>query len=301
MPLRIVDADGRRLLAREAVVPGEPRWRDMAFTVESSRERDFEVSLTSPTPLRVEYRAVEMRWSMRDRLAPMYADLALAQAGHWLLAGDSQAALELLDGLAAGPARSTRVLARESMRFQCLAAGDRSRGRDIRAAAARVARLAPAHYGALCVMAGWTPRLEGEVSRLAGNLVEPIRFGQRVALVGWRQEDAVFELVFEAIAPEDAALRAVLWDRRAGLSQREGSARIGGGRTMQPGERVSVRITASRERRASGMAADLVLGLEFDGAPGVVAERPDGMAGDGVSVEAIVELCVPDARTDEGS
>lgn len=248
----------------------------MEFTVPVGRESAAWLHFTSTMPVTLEYRDLEIRWDIHDRIRTLYNELTATRAAHDLHDGLPNQALATL-AKAAPPCWNELELQRLELAALAAARADPER---IVQAARRLLQKAPDYWPALLVID------PDAAQRLPANMADPIRFPPFLALVGAQKgaPDAPnaasatrFELIFEAL-DDDTPPLAVLVHRRHRRGWREGTRLpiAPANRRLQRGERVAVRFEPDASGDAKCALADIGIAVQANvrWSPGTL--QPEG-------------------------
>ncbi|MBU0715896.1 MAG: phospholipid carrier-dependent glycosyltransferase [Verrucomicrobia bacterium] len=260
----------------------------MEFTVPVGRESAAWLHFISTTPVTLEYRDLEIRWTIHDQIRTLYNDLTAARAAHSLHAGLAGQALAILTN-AAPPCWNELELQRLELAALTAARADPGR---IAQAARQLLQKSPDYWPALQVVDPDTAQ------RLPANLTNPIFFPPFIALVGTQEggPDAPcpaastnqFTLIFEAL-DDDTPPLAVLIHRRHGRGWREGMRLPIGpaNRRLQRGERVAVRFESGASGDARCVRADIGIAVQANvrWSPGTL--QPAGRRDEIISLQEI--------------
>ncbi|MCA1808236.1 MAG: hypothetical protein LC725_02060, partial [Lentisphaerae bacterium] len=220
-------------------------WRDFPdefIAVELPVCADLEVEprlhFTSSAPVTLEYRNLELRWTLHDRLRALHSRLLAARTRHHLQAGDLQAAARSLAGIDFQACNRHKLLRLELALRQAELA-DSGQLRDI---AERALASAPDYWPALLII---DPLAAAD---RPANLSQPIVFPPWLNLVGIHhahpgKPDEQYSLIFEALQDDTPPLTLATHRQHDKRWRRLELITDPARRRLQAGERISIPLS----------------------------------------------------------
>jgi len=224
-------------------VPGHPdTWAPLTFEFQVAREIQPRFIVRTRTPMRLDFRNTEIRWSLSSALASVREDLAMARAAQAVAGGKFANAQQCLAGLEPETSRWNEL----EIRQLNLAAARGIGNREASLQAARcLLELAPGDYASLQVLGETNRIFQAVAAELDANLKTPVEFGAHMNLVGFilNPNGIKVRCIWEAKKNETPPMAVSFWIRRHGEWRKKQVRILSDDRQwLAKGERVAVEV-----------------------------------------------------------